>query len=114
LDSFIKSKIIKSEEIIVNILIGKGGIIDSDIKHQLKESINFYKFNFIRINLSSEKEIIGAFKTHKDCHILALARCGGDNLEIFNKPEIAEASLLLTSYFLTAIGHKEDITLLQK
>ncbi len=41
----------------MNILFGKAGIIDSDIKHQLEETITFYDFNFIRINLTSEKEI---------------------------------------------------------
>ena len=57
-DGFIKSKIITGEPITLNILIGKAGIIDSDIKHQLQEAISFYKFNFIRINLTSEREIM--------------------------------------------------------
>ena len=35
-------------------------------------------------------------------------------MEIFNKLPIAEACINLKPYFLTAIGHKEDNTLLQK
>ena len=50
--------IINEEPITINILIGKGGIIDEDIKHQLREAIGFYKLFFTRINLSSEREII--------------------------------------------------------
>jgi hypothetical protein len=58
LDTFIKSKIIKGEQITVNLIIGKSAIIDEDIKHQLQEAIAFYKFHFIKINLTSIKEII--------------------------------------------------------
>ena len=35
-------------------------------------------------------------------------------MEVFNKPSLAEHALSLKSYFITAIGHKEDISLLQK
>ncbi|MEP6514304.1 MAG: hypothetical protein ABJA79_10560 [Parafilimonas sp.] len=59
-DGFIKTKIINAEPISIVILIGKAGIIDSDIKHELKEAIAFYKINFVRINLTSEKQIIEA------------------------------------------------------
>ncbi len=51
---------------------------------------------------------------HKKCDILAIARGGGDNLEIFDKPEIAEVALGLDSYFVTAIGHAQDVPLLEK
>ncbi len=78
-DGFIKSKIINSEPLTVCIIIGKAGIIDSDIKHQLQEAICFYKFNFIRINLTSEKQITEAMlQFQKDCDILAISRGGGE------------------------------------
>jgi exodeoxyribonuclease VII large subunit len=32
----------------------------------------------------------------------------------FNKPSLAEHALSLKSFFITAIGHKEDVSLLQK
>jgi exonuclease VII large subunit len=43
-----------------------------------------------------------------------VARGGGENMEVFNKPSLAEHALSLKSFFITAIGHKEDISLLQK
>lgn len=114
-DGFVKTKIINGETIIVNILIGKAGIIDSDIKHQLQEAITFYKFHFIRINLTSEKEIIESLSFYqRKCDILAIARGGGENLEIFDSPAIAETSLSLSTHFITALGHKENVPLLQK
>ena len=114
-DSFIKSKIVNSEQISVCIIIGKAGIIDSDIKHQLQEAIGFYKFNFVRINLTSDKQIIESMvHLQKQCDILAISRGGGENLEIFNSSEIAEVALDLSAYFITALGHKENVPLLQK
>jgi exonuclease VII large subunit len=113
-DSFIKTQILKGERISITILIGKTGIIDSDIKHQLKEAIAFYEFNFVRISLTSEYEIITALENLQDCDILVISRGGGENLDIFNKPTIAEASLNLQPYFVTALGHKENSPLLQK
>ena len=41
-------------------------------------------------------------------------RGGGENLEIFDNPEIAEAALSLSTYFITALGHKDNVPLLQK
>jgi exodeoxyribonuclease VII large subunit len=114
-DAFIKTKIIKNEPIRIVILIGKTGIIDSDIKHQLEEAISFYDFRFERINLTSEKEIIDALYYYQDdADLLIVSRGGGDRLEIFNKPDIAEAALQLNCHFITAIGHQQDNTLLQK
>ncbi len=114
-DAFIKTKIIKNEPIRIIILIGKTGIIDSDIKHQLEEAISFYDFRFERINLTSEKDIIEALYYYQDdADLLIVSRGGGDRLEIFNKPDIAEAALQLNCYFATAIGHQQDNTLLQK
>ena len=46
--------------------------------------------------------------------MIALSRSGGDNLDIFNRYPIAEKAVSLNSLFITTIGHKDDITLLQK
>ncbi len=35
-------------------------------------------------------------------------------MEVFNKPSLTEQALSLKCFFVTAIGHKEDISLLQK
>lgn len=114
-DGFIRSKIINGEPITVTILIGKAGIIDSDIKHQLQEAISFYKFYFVRINLTSQKEIIENLNYYqKKCDILAISRGGGENLEIFDSSDIAQTALTLTTPFITALGHKENVPLLQK
>lgn len=116
-DSFIKSRIVEEETIRITILVGKTAIIDSDIKHALEEAIGFYDLTFLRINLSSKAEILETLKRHNDLRvtdILILSRGGGENMEIFNSPEIAAYCLELEPYFLTAIGHKENTSLVQR
>jgi exodeoxyribonuclease VII large subunit len=113
---FIKEKIINAQPFKIGVIIGKAGIIDSDIKHQLRESIGFYNLSFHRISLSSETEILSAMGQldAQSFDIIVLSRGGGENLEIFNKLALAEKSITLKALFVTAIGHKNDVTLLQQ
>ena len=39
---------------------------------------------------------------------------GGESLKIFDNPEIAEAALSLSTCFITALGDKDHVPLLQK
>jgi exodeoxyribonuclease VII large subunit len=55
---YIKEKIIHEQPFKIAVIIGKTGIIDNDIRHQLKESIAFYDIYFHRISLANEQEII--------------------------------------------------------
>lgn len=114
--SWLKEQIISGQPFKIGIIIGKTGIIDNDIKHQLRESIGFYDISFHRINLSSEEEILTTLDrlNNENYGLIALSRGGGDNLDIFNRFSIAEKAVGLESLFITAIGHKDDITLLQK
>lgn len=114
--SWLKEKIIAEEPFKIGIIIGKTGIIDNDIKHLMRESIGFYDLSFHRINLSSEQEILTTLDwlNNENYGLIALSRGGGENLEIFNKFTISEKAISLQSLFITAIGHKDDITLLQR
>ena len=114
--SFIKSKIINEARLKVVIVMGKTGIIDHDIKDQMRESIAEYDCVYERVSLTNEKEIVSAISKFNtaDTDILVIARGGGDNIEIFDRPSIAEACIGITPYFLTAIGHKENVSLTQK
>lgn len=113
---WIKEKINREEHFRIGIIIGKTAIIDQDIKHQLRESIGFYDLFFHKVSLSSEEEIITAMTTldAQAVDVIAVSRGGGENLEIFNKPAIAEKAIALNALLVTAIGHKNDVTLLQQ
>ena len=112
---FIKGRIINGEPFMISVVIGKNAIIDSDIKHQLRESIGFYQIEFLRINLSSETAIVSTLRAldENGTDIIVVSRGGGENLDIFNKVAIAETAIALNALLITAIGHKEDVTLLQ-
>jgi len=114
--SWIKEKILLEQPFRIAVIIGKTAIIDSDIKHQLRESLAFYRLDFQRINLSSETEIISTIRLldENGVDIIVVSRGGGENLDIFNRVSIAEQVIKLRSVFITAIGHKDDVTLLQK
>jgi len=116
-EAFIKARIVQEQKVTVTILVGKTAIIDSDIKHALGEGVGFYDVRFERISLSSESEILGALEQYNDSgltDLLVLSRGGGENMEIFDNPAIAEYCLGLEPIFLTAIGHKENVSLLQR
>jgi exodeoxyribonuclease VII large subunit len=113
---FIKSKIINEEPFRIAVIIGKSGIIDNDIKHQLKESIGFYDLQFFRVSLTSETELTNEMKRLDDLgfDIIVISRGGGEQMEVFNKLPVAEKSTTLRALFVTAIGHKDDVSLLQQ
>jgi exodeoxyribonuclease VII large subunit len=113
---FIKGKIINGEPFKIAVIIGKGGIIDNDIKHQLKESVGFYDLDFFRASLTSETEIVAEMGRLDDLgfDIIVVSRGGGEMMEVFNKLVVAEKSIGLQALFVTAIGHKDDVSLLQQ
>lgn len=113
-DSIIKRKLFEQQPISVTILIGQSAIIDQDIQHQLKDAATAFKTRFVRINLSLVTEIIRALQAHHDTDILVIARGGGENMNIFDNPEIAATAITLKPIFLTALGHSADEPLLQK
>lgn len=114
--SFIKDKIVNDAPFKITIIIGRTAIIDSDIKHQLRESIGYYQISFVRINLSSQADIAMAAADLDaiGTDIIAISRGGGENLDVFNKHSLAARLVELKALFITAIGHKDDVTLVQK
>jgi hypothetical protein len=116
-DGFLKSKVVNEDMVRVRILIGKTAIIDRDISHALEDAIGFYAVSYERINLSVEAEIVQALHRWNDrekTDLLVLSRGGGENMEVFNSPDLAATCLELEPLFVTAIGHKEDVPLVQK
>jgi len=51
---------------------------------------------------------------HDEGDILVISRGGGENIQLFNNTDLAEAALTLNSIFVTAIDHSDDEPLLQK
>jgi len=116
LDSLIKKKIFDQQSISVHIIMGKNAIIDNDIKKQLSEGIALYNIEFHRVSLTTPLEITSKIASLDSygADVICLSRGGGDNIEIFDKPEICEAALNRKSIIASAIGHADNITLFEK
>jgi exodeoxyribonuclease VII large subunit len=116
-EGFLKSRIVNNEPVRVLILVGKTAIVDSDIRHALEGSVGFYQVRFERIGMTSEGEILEALRQFDDAaetDVLVLSRGGGDRMEVFDSVVLAEYCLRLGPLFVTAIGHKEDSSLVQR
>ena len=115
-EAVLRARLLAGEAPRITVLIGKTAIIDADILHQLGASATAYDLQFQRINLHSERAILAAIAEHNhDEHdLLIIARGGGEGVDVFNSCAIAEACLDLTPPLLTAIGHKDDVTLVQR
>jgi exonuclease VII large subunit len=116
LDTYLQKNLYENKVSRIDIIIGKAGIIDTDIKKALKEGVAFYDLQFHRINLSSPAEISGKIKQLEAAQatVIAVARGGGENLEVFDKLKTCEAALSSKAIIISAIGHAENVTLFEK
>lgn len=112
-DGMIKAAVLEDRRITIEVIIGKSAIIDQDITHQLQDATGFYDLRFNRITLTNERELIEAMR-RSDADIVVVSRGGGERIEIFEQVAVAETALQLEPLFVTAIGHTQDVPLLQK
>ncbi|MEP5602011.1 MAG: exodeoxyribonuclease VII large subunit [Algibacter sp.] len=115
LEQILLDKILKEHKPTIEVITGKNSIVGDDYRNQLIDP-DFYTINEHLVNLSNVTEIENKIKQlHKnDSDLLVVMRGGGSGLEIFNNVKLCKASLECSMPFATAIGHKEDITLLEK
>lgn len=116
LDAYIKNAIFHNKTVSVKVIMGKSGIIDSDIKKAMEEAIGLYDIEYHRISLSSPEEIINKINSldNEGTDVICVARGGGDNLTIFENYDICNCILSRQTIIASAIGHAEDITLFEK
>ncbi|WP_289645154.1 exodeoxyribonuclease VII large subunit [Maribacter aestuarii] len=115
LDQLLLDRISNGQKPLINIITGNNSIVGEDYRNQLIDS-DFYVINEHLVNLSNttdlEKKIKQLSKQESD--LLVVMRGGGSGLEIFNDVKLCQASLECSMAFATAIGHMEDVTLLEK
>lgn len=115
LDQLLLDKILNDQKPVINIITGTTSIVGEDYRGQLIDS-EFYTINEHQVNLSNSQEIGKKIQllSKVDSDILIVMRGGGSGLEIFNDVALCKASLECNMPFVTAIGHQEDVTLLEK
>jgi exodeoxyribonuclease VII large subunit len=115
LEQLILDKILKEEKPVINIITGNSSIVGEDYRNQLIDS-EYYIINEHLVNLSNATDVEKKIKllSKHDSDLMVVMRGGGSGLEIFNDVKLCQASLECSMPFATAIGHKEDVTLLEK
>lgn len=99
------------------IIRGKTSIVMKDIYTTMRESRMEYQITEHRANLVQVDSIIEALKqyqTSDQCDLLAVACGGGPVIQIFDDLRIAEEALKLQVPLMTAIGHADTVTLLDR
>ncbi len=116
LDAHIKTAIYNNKPIVIKIIMGKAGIIDSDIKQGIEAAIALYDIAYHRISLSSPTEIINKIYELDipSTDLICIARGGGDNLAMFENLDICNSILQRNSIIASAIGHAQDVSLFEK
>ncbi len=115
LEQLLLDKISRQQKPVINIITGTNSIVGEDYRNQLIDS-EFYIINEHLVNLSNATDVAKKIKhlSKHDSDLLVVMRGGGSGLEIFNDVNLCKVSLECSMPFVTAIGHKEDITLLEK
>lgn len=116
LDAFIKNAIFHNTKLSVKIIMGKAGIINSDINKAMGEAVALYDIEYHRVSLSSPSEIISKIKSldTPETDIICVARGGGENLQIFEDLDICNEILECKTIIASAIGHADDVSLFEK
>ncbi|MES2331795.1 MAG: exodeoxyribonuclease VII large subunit [Bacteroidota bacterium] len=116
LDAHIKNAIFHNKRIVVKVIMGRSAIIDSDIKKAMEAAITLYDIEYHRISLSAPGEITSMIRLldNQGADLICVARGGGENLEIFENPEICESIINAQTIIASAIGHAQDVTLFEK
>lgn len=99
----------------IGLITGIDSTAIADYKSQLYDD-EFYDIDIHKCNFSSKTEIINLISNNKlsDYDLIIVIRGGGTGLEVFNDVELSKNFIEQPKPFITGIGHKEDVTLLQR
>lgn len=97
----------------VAIFLGETAIVDKDLLSSLGDKNAYYNLEFFRINLTSFDfiEKVKEIDEKGIYHLIAIIRGGGEGRELFDRIEIARELVSLNTPLCTAIGHAENVHL---
>ena len=95
---------------------GVTSIAMDDVGHALGEAISQYRIHEKRVDIVNQEQIITALQELDTLSYdaLAIVRGGGPGLEVLDSITIARAALALKTPLITAVGHAQDVTLLEQ
>jgi len=95
------------------LITGTTSVADSDVKTAAQSALNFYELTVARTNLLSPEAIEDELKKwseRSDAHLIAVARGGGEGLEVFNDPSLCKTALDCKKPIVSALGHSTDVS----
>lgn len=98
------------------IITGNQSIVDQDFESQFS-AYDKYDLEIERTNFGSADHITGFISEDVDTadyDIIAFMRGGGTGLDVFDDDKLCQAALELQKPIITALGHKDDLTMLCK
>lgn len=97
------------------IITGNDSIVDQDFKSQLS-AFDTYQIEIKRTGFGSADQIVAFLDLIETSNydLISFMRGGGSGLDVFDSDKLCQKSLELKKPILTAIGHKDDRTLLCK
>jgi len=97
----------------VAIFLGETAIVDKDLLSSLGDKNVYYNLEFIKVNLTSFDfvEKVKEIDEKGIYHLIAIIRGGGEGREVFDRIEIARELVSLNTPLCTAIGHAENVHL---
>lgn len=117
LSNALKRKLSGSRKPQLILVHGATSIVMDDVYSALGTARQQYDIVERRTNMLDKDAIINTIKLNgkaTDIDGLALVRGGGPGLEIFDHLDIAHSALTLPVPLITAIGHAQDVTLLEQ
>ena len=97
----------------VHLILGHTAVTLEDVTQALGGTAGAYELIEERVSLARPNEIAHALE-QAEADVVAVVRGGGSGLETFDDLQLAEAALSLRTPLITAIGHAEDRTLLER
>ncbi len=115
-DEFLRNKIYKNESINIVFLIGDNAIVENDVYALFTSGRDQFNIICDRTNFNSVPALVGKVDkySNSDQEIICLVRGGGGYLERFDDPDLAEQLVNLPKYLISALGHTDDVTLVEK
>ncbi|CAL2093112.1 putative Exonuclease VII large subunit [Tenacibaculum sp. 190524A02b] len=99
----------------IHVILGSTSIVDEDYKDQLQQD-HIFNITEERINFSNSSLIVNTLSSYEKSAIdlIVCMRGGGLGLDIFNDTNLAEKVVQFKLPFVTALGHKSDLTLVER
>ena len=115
-DEFLRNKIYRNETINIVFLIGDNAIVENDVYALFTSGRDSFNIICDRTNFNSVPALVSKVDKYVDSEqeIICLVRGGGGYLERFDDPNLAEKLVGLPKYLISALGHTDDVTLVEK